>query len=60
MSGWILVLLPVAVGLFMTSMNPGYLDPLFHDSIGRIILAITVVMEIIGAVVINRIVDIDV
>jgi len=60
MSGWILVLLPIAVGLFMTSMNPGYLDPLFHDSIGRIILAITVVMEIIGAVVINRIVDIDV
>lgn len=60
MSGWILVLLPIAVGLFMTSMNPGYLDPLFHDSIGRIILAITIVMEIIGAVVINRIVDIDV
>ena len=60
MSGWILVLLPIAVGLFMTSMNPGYLDPLFHDSVGRIILAITIVMEIIGAVVINRIVDIDV
>ena len=60
MSGWILVLLPIAVGLFMTSMNPGYLDPLFHDSIGRIILAITIVMEIIGAVVINHIVDIDV
>jgi tight adherence protein B len=60
MSGWILVLLPIAVGLFMTSMNPGYLDPLFHDSIGRIILAITIVMEIIGAVVINRIVDTDV
>ena len=60
MSGWILVLLPIAVGLFMTSMNPGYLDPLFHDSIGRIILVITIVMEIIGAVVINRIVDIDV
>lgn len=60
MSGWILVLLPVAVGLFMTTMNPGYLDPLFHDKIGQVILVITVVMEIIGAVVINRIVDIDV
>ncbi len=60
MSGWILVLLPIAVGLFMSSMSPGYLDPLFHDPIGRLILVAVVVMEIVGAVVINRIVDIDV
>lgn len=60
MSGWILVLLPIGIGLFLTSMDPNYLDPLFKEPIGQIILAVVVVMEIIGAVVINRIVDIDV
>lgn len=60
MSGWILVLLPIAVGLFMSSMSPGYLDPLFNDPIGQAILGVVIVMEVIGAVVINRIVDIDV
>lgn len=60
MSGWILILTPIAFALFMTASNPNYLDPLFHNPIGQIILAITIVMEIIGAVIINRIVDIEV
>ena len=60
MSGWILILMPIGMGLFMSSMSPGYLDPLFHDPLGRIILAVTVVMEFVGAIIINRIVDIEV
>lgn len=60
MSGWILILLPIGLGLFMTSMKPDYLDPLFHDPIGRMILAAAIVLEVVGAVIINRIVNIDV
>lgn len=60
MSGWILVFMPLAMGLFMYSMNPSYLDPLFYDPMGRMILIIAVAMEIVGAIVINRIVDIEV
>lgn len=60
MSGWILILTPIAMALFMTSSDPNYLDPLFYHPIGRIILAITICMEIIGAIVIKRIVDIEV
>lgn len=60
MSGWILILTPVAFALFMTASNPNYLDPLLHHPIGQAILAVTVVMEIIGAIIINRIVDIEV
>ena len=41
-------------------MDPNYLDPLFKEPIGQMILAGVIVMEIIGAIVINRIVDIDV
>ena len=60
MSGWILVLTPVGLALFMSSSNPNYLDPLLKHPIGQMILGATIVMEIIGAIVINRIVDIDV
>lgn len=60
MSGWILILMPIGMAIFMTSMKPDYLDPLFHHPIGQMILVITVVMEIIGAIVINRIIDIEV
>jgi tight adherence protein B len=60
MSGWILILTPIGLALFMTSSNPDYLDPLLNHPIGQMILAATIVMEIIGAFVINRIVDIEV
>ncbi len=60
MSGWILILTPIAFALFMTASNPNYLDPLLHNTIGQVILGITITMEIIGAIIINRIVDIEV
>lgn len=60
MSGWILILTPVVLALIMTSSNPDYLDPLFKHPIGQIILAATIIMEIIGAIIINRIVDIEI
>lgn len=60
MSGVILVLTPIALALFMLSTDPTYLDPLFKNPIGQMILGATIVMEIIGAIVIKRIVDIEV
>ena len=60
LSGWILILTPVALALFMTSSDPNYLDPLFKNPIGQIILGATIVMEIIGAIIIKRIVDIEI
>ena len=60
LSGWILVLTPIAMALFMTSSDPNYLDPLFKNPIGQMILVATIVMEIIGAIIIKRIVDIEV
>ncbi len=60
MSGWILILTPIAFALFMTASDPNYLDPLFHNPIGQVILAITITLEIVGAIIINRIVDIEV
>ena len=60
MSGIVLALLPVALGLFLTTVSPDYMRPLFEETAGRIAIAVAVVMEIIGFLVIRKIVDIKV
>ena len=60
MSGWVLAALPVATGLLISSMSPGYMDPLLNNRIGHMAMAAAAVLEIIGFFVIQRIVDIDV
>lgn len=60
MSGIVLALLPVGVGVIMMMINPGYLDPLFNESIGQACIVGAIVLEIIGYFVIQRIVDIKV
>ena len=59
-SGWILVALPVALGLLLHIMVPGYMDILFENRLGQMAIVAAVVMEIIGFFIIQRIVDIDV
>ena len=60
MSGIVLALLPVALGLFLTTVSPDYMRPLYEETAGRIAIAVAVVMEIIGFWVIRKIVDIKV
>lgn len=60
MSGWVLAALPVATGLLLSSISPGYMDPLFTDRWGHIAIGVAVVMEVIGFFVIQQIINIDV
>ena len=60
MSGWVLAALPVALGALLSVITPNYLEPLFKETIGQIAIGAAVVMVIIGFLVIQRIVDIDV
>lgn len=60
MSGWVLVALPVVTGFLISATTPGYMEPLFNEKIGQIAIVIAIVMDIIGYIVIQRIVDIDV
>ena len=59
-SGYVLGVLPFALGAFISVTNPGYIDPLFTERLGQIAIGIAVVMVIIGFIVIQRIVNIDV
>ena len=50
----------MALALILNVMNPGYMDELFKPGLIRLVPAFAVVMQIIGFLVIRKIVDIEV
>jgi tight adherence protein B len=60
MTGWILSLLPVVLGLGMYFMNPESMSVLWTDPTGLKLLYTSVTMDVIGALIIRKIVAIRV
>jgi tight adherence protein B len=60
MARWVLTALPVALLLALMAINPDYMEPLFQESSGRILLAIGVSGIIAGSYILKRLVDIKV
>ncbi|MCH8009237.1 MAG: type II secretion system F family protein [Chloroflexi bacterium] len=60
LTGIVIGLLPVGVGLLFLVSSPEYISPLFTETIGRVMLGGAVVLESVGIMVIQRILDIDV
>ena len=59
-SGLIITLLPVGIGLFILAVNPGYLQTLFIHPLGKLMLGLGFAGQIFGMLVIRKIVDIEV
>ncbi len=59
-SGYVLALLPIVVGIVIYLMNPGYTRLLFEHPIGRFMLVTAAVMQIIGYLWIRKIVNIEI
>lgn len=60
LTGIVIGLLPVGVGGLFYLVSPEYIQPLFTDTFGRFMLGAAVVLEAVGIMVIQRILDIDV
>lgn len=60
LTGIVLGLIPLGVGLLFQVMSPGYIGPLFTTLTGKGLLVTAVVLETIGVMVIQRILDIEV
>jgi tight adherence protein B len=60
LSGIVLLALPPALFLAVYRLNPDYVMPLFTDPMGRQMLAGGVVMQLLGAIVIKKIINIKV
>ena len=57
---WVASLLPVGLLLGISVITPGYLHPLFHETIGQAFVVIGTAMVVIASLVIKRIVEIKV
>ena len=60
LSGVVLMVLPLVLFIVVYNMNPTYVSQLFTDPAGKKMLAVAVFMQILGAIVIKKIVDIKV
>ena len=60
MSGWVISLLPVVLGVLLYIIDPEHIGVLFTNPLGILILVISVLMESIGIFFINRIIKIEV
>ena len=58
--GVIMSILPIVFTIFVYNMNPHHFDIMLNNNLGRIALALCVVLEIVGAVALNRLSRIDV
>jgi tight adherence protein B len=56
----IISLMPIAIGLFVYSVNPGYLTPLFHSTPGKIVVFGSIALAIVGILWIRSVVKIEV
>lgn len=59
MTGYLLAVLPVFVGLALFTINREYMVVLFEEPGGRLMLMATVVLQILGFLWIRRIVDVE-
>ena len=58
MSGLVIGCLPIVIGLILSVINPDYMKFFIENSVGRILIIVCVCMELIGALVIRKIITI--
>jgi tight adherence protein B len=59
-SGYTLGVLPIIVGFLIYLLNPGYMQLLFTHPIGKMLVFLAVVMQIVGFLWIRKIIDIEI
>jgi len=56
----ILICLPPAMGFLLRFLNPSYMKPLFTDPMGPYIIGLAVLLQIVGSLMLWKIVNIEV
>lgn len=59
-SAWILCGLPFALVFLLTSINPDYMSKLLYDPRGHIVIAVAIVLQLLGMLLIKKILAIKV
>ena len=59
-SAWLLCALPILLAIYISFMNPGYMDVLWRDPRGHKLIAVAVTMQILGMLMVQRIMKIKI
>ncbi len=59
LSGWVLVALPFAFAGLISWIDPEYMQPLFSTETGHVCIAVGIVLDLIGLLVIRRMLNIE-
>jgi tight adherence protein B len=59
MTGWVLAVLPVALGVVLTMLSPDHMSLLWTDPIGIKMLTTDIVLQVVGSLIIRRLVDVE-
>lgn len=59
-SGWIITLLPFGLAAILTIISPDYFTPMFHETLGIVMLVMGAISMAIGIAMIQKIVKIEV
>ena len=59
-SRWIVTALPVMLFLVILTLNPGYVRPLLHSTLGQVLMLVSAGMTVLGSLVISKIVTFEV
>jgi tight adherence protein B len=57
-SAWLLCALPIFLAVYVTIMNPGYMDVMWRDARGNRLLAIAAIMQLLGMLMVQKIMKI--
>jgi tight adherence protein B len=60
MQGWIVAALPILLGVVLNYMRPDLMEPMMDHWFGMVLVALVGIMEVLGILIIRRIVNIDV
>jgi tight adherence protein B len=58
-TGWILVALPPVLAIVLAILNPDHFDPMLQDSFGMQMIIGAIVLQVVGALIIRKIVNIE-
>jgi tight adherence protein B len=60
LQGWIVASMPAVLGMVLNAMRPDLMEPMMDHIFGYILVTIIAIMEILGIIIIRRIVNIDI
>lgn len=58
MTGTVIGGLPIGIGLILSVINPGYMTVFFTTEVGRIMLTVAACMEVVGFIVIRKMISV--